>query len=73
MVNNINTIDGTYLFHAGTATTGNQLVTNGGRVFTAVAEGNTVVDARDNALRLSEQITFEGKYFRKDIGHYFGH
>lgn len=59
------------LFHAGTSKSENDLVTNGGRVFTAVAEGESVIEARDNALVVAEQIMFEGKYFRKDIGHEF--
>ena len=68
---NADAVESGWLFHAGTAKNENALVTNGGRVFTAVAEGNAVVEARDNALRIASRVSFNGKYFRKDIGHEF--
>jgi len=69
-ITNTDEVDG-LLFHAGTTTKDNNLVTNGGRVFTAVAEGSTILEARDNALTVAKQIRFDGKYFRKDIGFEF--
>ncbi|MGI6718815.1 MAG: phosphoribosylamine--glycine ligase [Bacteroidales bacterium] len=56
------------IFHAGTKLSDNKLVTNGGRVITATAYGNNVKDAFDNAYKLSEKITFDQKYLRKDLG-----
>lgn len=62
-------IDGdSHIFHAGTKQQGDRLVTNGGRVLTASCYGSTVQEALANCYRLADQITFEGKYYRHDIG-----
>lgn len=70
-VTNADVVQDGLLFHAGTTMKENALVTNGGRVFTAVAEGESVLAARDNALRIADRITFDGKYVRRDIGYEF--
>ncbi len=54
--------------HAGTAIKDNKLVTSGGRVLGVCAKGKTIEDARRKAYKASEQISFEGMYYRKDIG-----
>lgn len=56
------------IFHAGTKSIDAKLVTNGGRVLTASCYGDTIQEALANCYRLAEQITFEGKYYRRDIG-----
>ncbi len=61
-------IDDSLIFHAGTTITGGQIVTNGGRVLAVTALANTMQDALYIALKNAEQIHFEGKYFRRDIG-----
>ena len=43
-------------------------VASGGRVIAATAMGVDMKDALDRSNSLAEQITFEGKYFRRDIG-----
>lgn len=58
----------TVLFHAGTATRGDQLVSAGGRVLNAVGLGATLEEAHDRAYALAEQVQFAGKQFRRDIG-----
>uniref|UniRef100_A0A1I7ZM16 phosphoribosylformylglycinamidine cyclo-ligase n=1 Tax=Steinernema glaseri TaxID=37863 RepID=A0A1I7ZM16_9BILA len=60
----------TVVFHAGTKITEDGLVTSGGRVLCVVSIGNSFQEARNRALAVSEQIKFEGKYYRKDIGHF---
>uniref|UniRef100_A0A914X1W8 Trifunctional purine biosynthetic protein adenosine-3 n=1 Tax=Plectus sambesii TaxID=2011161 RepID=A0A914X1W8_9BILA len=60
--------DHAIVFHAGTASVNNQLVTNGGRVLCVTAVGSNLSAAREGALRIAGQISFEGKYFRGDIG-----
>lgn len=59
----------TKVFHAGTTNKNGQIVTNGGRVVCAVALGNTVAEAQSKALRVAEQIHWNGVFFRRDIGH----
>ncbi len=57
------------LFHAGTRSAeSGELLTNGGRVLSCCAFGNTLEQARRRGLELAEAVQFEGKYFRKDIG-----
>ena len=59
---------GVLIFHAGTRyEPGVGLVTDGGRVVTSVALGDTVAQARDTALAGARQVRFEGAYFRSDI------
>jgi len=59
---------GALIFHAGTRyEPGLGLVTDGGRVVTSVALGETVAQARDVALAGARQVRFEGAFFRSDI------
>lgn len=60
--------EGYYCFHAGTKLEGEQIVTNGGRVVGITAKGNDLKEARANAYRATEWITFKNKYMRTDIG-----
>ena len=57
----------TQIFHAGTALSNEQLVTNGGRVFGVTAQGADIAEARKHSYGLMEEISFEGKHFRTDI------
>jgi phosphoribosylamine--glycine ligase len=60
------------LFHAGTKLDANgNLLTNGGRVITATALAGTIQEAAANAKAAIEQVQFEGKYYRSDIGYEF--
>jgi phosphoribosylamine--glycine ligase len=56
-------------FHAGT-TLNNEgvLVTNGGRVISLTALDHSLEKAVNLALKAADEIQFDGKYFRKDIG-----
>ena len=60
--------EGYYCFHAGTKFDGDQIVTNGGRVFGVTAKGATLKEARANAYKATEWIKFDNKYMRHDIG-----
>ena len=58
------------IFHAGTSLNDKGMVTtNGGRVLCAVALGDTVGEAQHKAYELADQITWEGKFCRRDIGY----
>jgi phosphoribosylamine--glycine ligase len=54
------------VFHAGTATK-DGVVTDGGRVVTVVARGNTLEEARARVYDNLPRLHFEGCYYRKDI------
>lgn len=57
------------VFHAGTALTrGGDLVTAGGRVLNVCAVGKTLKEARDRANAACEKISFDGAFYRRDIG-----
>jgi phosphoribosylamine--glycine ligase len=59
----------TKVFHAGTATHGEDVVTSGGRVLCVVGLGDTVADACDTAYARVRSIEWEDAYYRRDIGH----
>lgn len=59
---------GVLVFHAGTRyEPGLGLVTDGGRVVTAVALADTVKKARETALSGARQVRFDGAFYRSDI------
>lgn len=60
--------EGYYVFHAGTKLSGEDIVTNGGRVLGVVAKGENLKTARANAYEATKLIEFENKYMRNDIG-----
>ncbi len=60
--------EGYYCFHAGPKFDGDQIVTNGGRVFGVTAKGATLKEARANAYKATEWVKFDNKYMRHDIG-----
>jgi phosphoribosylamine--glycine ligase len=57
------------VFQGGTKLQGKTVVTDGGRVLSVAALGNTLADARTRAYRAMEAIHFEGMHYRQDIGH----
>lgn len=64
--------DGSLVFHAGTKQADEGVVTNGGRVLAVSSYGNNIADAVAVTKKILEQISFEGMYFRRDIGYEFG-
>jgi phosphoribosylamine--glycine ligase len=61
--------DDAVLYHAGTVRdSAGVLRTNGGRVLCATGLGTTVKEAAEASRRLADQVEFEGKVLRRDIG-----
>ncbi|SDL99796.1 phosphoribosylamine--glycine ligase [Catalinimonas alkaloidigena] len=59
----------TLVFHAGTRQNENEeVVTNGGRVLSITALGDSIPEALEKSNAAAEAITWKGKYYRKDIG-----
>lgn len=56
------------VFHAGTKLEGELVVTNGGRVMALTGMSNTLERAIQKSQKAAQDILFEGKYYRKDIG-----
>ena len=64
----IGNIDDVEIFHAGTKTKNNKIVTSGGRVLNINGYGKNLVDAKEKAYSLVKKINWSGCYYRKDIG-----
>mgnify|MGYP005809662331 CR=1 FL=1 len=60
--------EGAYIFLGASRITREGIVSQGGRVATVVALGENFSLAREKALALAEEVDFEGKIFRRDIG-----
>ncbi len=57
-----------HIFHAGTKTVGPDVFTDGGRVLAVTGRGIGIEDARKNAYGAISGISWDGVYFRRDIG-----
>ncbi|MDO9322081.1 MAG: phosphoribosylamine--glycine ligase, partial [Pseudomonas sp.] len=57
------------VFHAGTALQDGQIVTSGGRVLCATGMGDSVLAAQQQAYALAKQISWNGCFYRDDIGY----
>ncbi len=56
------------IFHMGTKEENGKLLTNGGRVFTLLAFGDTLKEAKDKVYRDLNKIKCDKLFYRKDIG-----
>lgn len=61
--------EGAIVFHAGTEARDGACFTAGGRVLNVTATGRDLAAARDLAYEAVGRISFDGAFFRKDIGH----
>ena len=67
-ISGIEDVQGSIVFHAGTASKDGQIVTNGGRVIAVSSYGSSKERALKKSFSEAQKIHFEGKYFRNDIG-----
>ncbi|TAH45802.1 MAG: phosphoribosylamine--glycine ligase [Betaproteobacteria bacterium] len=61
--------DDAHVFHAGTAEQDGGIVTAGGRVLCVTALGDNVRLAQKRAYEVADAIRFDGRQYRRDIGH----
>ncbi len=61
-------VSGAKVFHAGTAHSGDQIVTAGGRVLGVTARAADLASAADRAYEAVSKIVFDGMQYRRDIG-----
>ena len=67
-ITGINDVEGSVVFHSGTAEKDGKIVTNGGRVIAVSSYGKDKQEALVKSFTEADKIKCEGKYFRRDIG-----
>ena len=67
-INNLEEIDESIIFHAGTKNNKGNIESNGGRVLAATGFGETIEDALSKSYTIANNISWKNKYFRRDIG-----
>lgn len=68
LVKGLDAIKESQVFHSGTQLKGEDVVTNGGRVFAVTSFSNNIKGAVDKSMKAAQQVQYDGKYYRKDIG-----
>ena len=69
IITGLDTVEGSVVFHAGTALDAEgHVVTAGGRVIAVSSYGNDKAEALAKSFAEAQKIQFDGKYFRRDIG-----
>ena len=67
-ISGIDQVEGSVVFHAGTALKDGEVVTNGGRVIAVSSYGKDKEEALEKSFINARTIKFQGKNFRRDIG-----
>ncbi len=68
IISGLDDIKDSLIFHAGTTSINNSIVTSGGRVLAVTSYGNSINEALHQSMHYANKINFEKKFYRKDIG-----
>ena len=68
VISGLEKVKSSVCFHAGTALSGNDVVTSGGRVIAVSSYGDNIFDALKVSYESIRNISFEKCYFRTDLG-----
>lgn len=67
-ISGLEAVEGSLVFHAGTALDGERVVTSGGRVLAVTSYGKDYREAIKKSYQNLDKVSFDKMYFRKDIG-----
>ncbi len=67
-ISGLDEVEGSIVFHSGTALKDGQVVTNGGRVIAVSSYGANKEEALQKSFQEARKLQFTDKYFRSDIG-----
>jgi phosphoribosylamine---glycine ligase len=68
VIDGLDQVNDCVVFHAGTKISDNKIITSGGRVLAVSSWGKTMAEALEGSYLNAGKISFEGIYFRPDIG-----
>ena len=68
VIDGLDQVDGSVVFHSGTKMLDGHVVTNGGRVIAVSSYGVNKEEALKKSFAEAQKINFTGRYFRRDIG-----
>lgn len=67
-ITGLDEVEGSVIFHAGTALKGDKVVTNGGRVIAVTSFGDHYIQAIKKSYQNVDKLHFDKMYYRKDLG-----
>jgi phosphoribosylamine--glycine ligase len=67
-ISGLDCVEDSIVFHAGTKSSGEGVLTDGGRVLAITSLGEDMKAALEKSYKNADLIQFEKKYYRKDIG-----
>ena len=67
-ITGIGDVEGSIVFHSGTAVKDDEVVTSGGRVIAVSSYGKDKAEALAKSFHEAQKIQFTDRYFRRDIG-----
>jgi phosphoribosylamine--glycine ligase len=67
-ISNYKSTEDSIVFHSGTILKNDKVLTNGGRVFAITSFGDSIKEAVTKSFVTAENISYDKKYYRSDIG-----